>query len=89
MMTALRLFLPTAGITLSTRESAKFRMAVLPLGVTRMSAGVSTSVGGHGGSGSTAQFEIADTRDVPTVKADLLAAGYQPVMHDWSRALTG
>ncbi len=89
MMTALRLFLPTAGITISTRESARFRMSVLPLGVTRMSAGVSTSVGGHGGNGSTAQFEIADTRDVLTVKADLLAAGFQPVMHDWSRALTG
>jgi 2-iminoacetate synthase len=88
MLTALRLFLPTVGITLSTRESAKFRMSVLPLGVTRMSAGVSTSVGGHGSSGSTAQFEIADTRDVPTVRSDLLAAGFQPVMHDWSRALT-
>ncbi|MBN1578876.1 MAG: 2-iminoacetate synthase ThiH [Chitinispirillaceae bacterium] len=89
MMTALRCFLPTVGITISTRESAKFRMSLLPLGVTRISAGVSTSVGGHGSAGSTAQFEIADTRDVPSVKADLLAAGFQPVMHDWSRALTG
>jgi 2-iminoacetate synthase len=88
ILTALRLFLPSAGITISTRESAKLRMSVLPLGVTRMSAGVSTSVGGHGGSDSTAQFEIADTRDVPTVKTELLAAGFQPVMHDWNRALT-
>ena len=88
MLTAVRLFLPTVGITLSTREPAKFRMSVLPLGVTRMSAGVSTSVGGHGGGDSTAQFEIADTRNVPTVRADLLTAGFQPVMHDWSRSLT-
>lgn len=88
MMTAMRLFLPTVGITISTRESSSFRTAVLPMGVTRMSAGVSTSVGGHSGCDSTPQFEIADTRDVPAICSDLLAAGYQPVMHDWSRALT-
>ncbi len=85
---ALRIFLPKAGITLSTREKPDFRTALLPLGVTRMSAGVSTSVGGHGTNPSTAQFEIADGRDVPTIKSDLLAAGFQPVMHDWNRALT-
>jgi 2-iminoacetate synthase len=88
MMTAVRLFLPKAGITLSTRESASFRMSVLPLGVTRMSAGVSTSVGGHSGEASTPQFEIADSRDVPAIRTDLLAAGFQPVMHDWNFELT-
>ena len=87
MLTAVRCFLPTVGITLSTRESAAFRTAVLPLGITKMSAGVSTSVGGHSGNGSTPQFEIADTRDVPTIYDDLLAAGWQPVMHDWNSAL--
>ena len=88
LLTALRLFLPTAGITLSTRESAAFRMAVLPIGVTRMSAGVSTSVGGHSGNESTPQFEIADSRDVATIKSDLLEAGFQPVTHDWNHVLT-
>lgn len=88
MITAFRLFLPTVGITISTRESAAFRTAILPMGVTKMSAGVSTEVGGHSGEGSTAQFEIADTRDVATMRADLLSAGYQPVMHDWSSQLT-
>lgn len=88
MITAFRLFLPTVGITISTRESAAFRAAVLPMGVTKMSAGVSTEVGGHSGEGSTAQFEIADTRGVAAIKADLLAAGYQAVMHDWSSQLT-
>jgi len=89
MMTAFRIFMPYAGITLSTRESAKFRMSILPLGITRISAGVSVSVGGHGGNGSTPQFEIADKRDVPEMCSDLIAAGFQPVMHDWNRALTG
>lgn len=82
---ATRLFLPTAGITLSTRENAAFRDACLPLGVTRMSAGVSTAVGGHAAGGcETPQFEISDTRSVEEVKSDLLKRGYQPVMHDWN-----
>lgn len=81
---ALRLFLPAAGITLSTRESARFRNAALPLGVTRLSAGVSTAVGGRTSPGATPQFEIADTRTVSEVKGDLLRLGFQPVMHDWN-----
>jgi len=87
MLIAMRCFLPAASITMSTRESAAFRMSVLPLGVTRMSAGVSTSVGGHSGTDSTPQFEIADSRDVATICTDLLAAGFQPVLHDWNKAL--
>ncbi len=46
-ITALRLFLPRLGITLSTRESARLREDLLPLGITRMSAGSTTRVGGH------------------------------------------
>ena len=82
---ATRLFLPTAGITLSTRECAAFRDACLPLGVTRMSAGVSTAVGGHTAEGNeTPQFEISDTRSVDEVRSGLLRRGFQPVMHDWN-----
>ncbi|MGA2506322.1 MAG: 2-iminoacetate synthase ThiH [Chitinispirillaceae bacterium] len=84
MMVAARLFLPFAGITLSTRESASFRNAALRLGVTRMSAGVSTAVGGRTSPEATPQFEIADTRTVDEVKRDLLDRGFQPVMHDWN-----
>lgn len=88
IMMAFRIFLPSVGITISTRESADFRMAILPLGVTRMSAGVSTAVGGHSGNSSTPQFEIADTRDVDTIKRELLKRGFQPVMHDWNFSLS-
>lgn len=45
-MLASRLFLPRAGMTLSTRESAELRRHLLPLGVTKMSAASSTVVGG-------------------------------------------
>ena len=44
---ALRLFLPMSGITVSTRERPDLRDRLIPLGVTKLSAGVSTAVGGH------------------------------------------
>jgi len=86
-MTAFRLFMPSAGITVSTREPAAFRDAILPLGPTKMSAGVSTAVGGGGGRPSDAQFEIADGRSVDEMKKDLLSYGFQPVLIDWNYIL--
>jgi 2-iminoacetate synthase len=43
----LRLFMPRLGITLSTREAGVFRDNLIGLGVTRISAGSTTKVGGH------------------------------------------
>ena len=84
-MAALRLFLPRAGITISTRENARFRDRLLYLGATRFSAASSTGVGGY--SESTAQqsqqFEITDNRNVEEVVAAIIANGYQPVFKDW------
>ncbi|NLG17177.1 MAG: 2-iminoacetate synthase ThiH [Fibrobacter sp.] len=85
IMTATRIFLNSAGITISTRESENFRNSVLPLGITKVSAGTSTAVGGHSGNPSTTQFEIADSRDVSRMRTDLMRMGFQPVMHDWNR----
>jgi len=84
IMTALRLFMPRAGITISTRENAWFRDRLLPLGVTRMSAGSCTAVGGRTDLGeSTGQFEISDERSVPEMVAMLRRSGWQPVYQDW------
>ena len=84
---ALRLFLPRLGITLSTRESAILREHLLPLGITRMSAGSTTSVGGHTlaapGEQDASQFEISDPRNVEEIKSMLVSKGYQPVLKDW------
>jgi len=84
---ALRIFLPRLGISLSTREDSRLRENLLPLGITRMSAGSSTKVGGHtviyDGDSNLPQFEISDTRDVEQIKAMLAAKGYQPVLKDW------
>jgi 2-iminoacetate synthase len=82
-MTALRIFLPRLSITISTREAPAFRDNILPLGVTRMSAGVSTSVGGHAKPGQAGQFEISDPRSVAEIGAMLQSHGYQPVFKDW------
>jgi len=83
-MAAFRVFMPSAGITISTREPADLRDAVLPIAPTKMSAGVSTSVGGDG---ADSQFEIADGRSVEQMRADLLSRGFQPVMVDWNYIL--
>ncbi|MBI9013578.1 MAG: 2-iminoacetate synthase ThiH [Clostridiales bacterium] len=81
---ALKLFLPSVGITLSTRETAAFRDYMLPLGISKMSAGVMTSVGGHGSeSEGDAQFDIADKRSVKEMVSSLKSYGYQPVLKDW------
>jgi 2-iminoacetate synthase len=86
-MTALRIFLPRAGLTISTRESAAFRDRILPLGATRYSAGSSTGVGGYTEIKveQTPQFEITDDRSVEEVAAAIVACGYQPVYKDWDR----
>ncbi len=89
IIAAFRLIFPHMGITVSTRESQQFRNGILPIAVTKMSAGVSTAVGAHSDDPSTTQFEIADNRSVDEMKKDLLARGFQPVVHDWSATLTG
>ncbi len=84
ILLALKLYLPSVGINLSTRESRTFRDNVLALGVSKMSAGVSTSVGGHSDTDQgDQQFEISDNRSVEEMKTMLLNKGYQPVFKDW------
>jgi len=52
LICALRLTFPQVGIVLSTRESASLRDALIPLGVTMMSAGSHTEPGGYTRQGS-------------------------------------
>lgn len=51
LVTALRLFLPDVGLVLSTREPARLRDGLAPLGITLMSAGSHTEPGGYTGAG--------------------------------------
>jgi len=84
IITALKLFLPYFGTNISTREDYDFRKNMLNIGISKMSAGVSTSVGGHSSDEeSTEQFEISDKSDVGTVENMIIESGYQPVYKDW------
>jgi 2-iminoacetate synthase len=51
LICAFRLFLPDAGLVLSTREPARLRDGLIPLGITLMSAGSHTEPGGYTGAG--------------------------------------
>jgi len=51
LLCALRLFLPDAGLVLSTREPAALRDGLIPLGITMISAGSHTEPGGYTGAG--------------------------------------
>ncbi|MCX7842507.1 MAG: 2-iminoacetate synthase ThiH [Clostridia bacterium] len=84
IMLAMRLFMPRAGITISTRERAEFRDNLIGLGVTRMSAGSTTVVGGYTQEEkSGGQFDISDGRSVEEMKRMIYGKGYQPVFKDW------
>jgi len=86
LLCALRLLLPDVGISLSTREPAELRDAMVPLGVTHMSAGSHTEPGGYASeSDAEPQFEISDARSPAAVAEALRAAGYDPAWKDWQR----
>jgi 2-iminoacetate synthase len=82
-----RLLFPRVGINLSTRESAAFRDRAVSFGVTKISAGSSTAVGGYADTGhraeSKCQFEINDERPVNAIKTMLERQGFDPVFTDW------
>lgn len=83
-ITAFRLFLPRSGITLSTREPEELRDNLIYLGVTKMSAGASTEVGGYSNCDSgQAQFDISDERSLEEIQQMIKSKGYQPVLKDW------
>ncbi|MBC2576637.1 2-iminoacetate synthase ThiH [Peptostreptococcus canis] len=84
---AYRIFLPFSNITISTRESAKFRDNVIKIAATKISAGVSTGIGSHSDeveeSRGDEQFEISDIRTVDEVFYSIKNKGLQPVMSDY------
>lgn len=86
IMCAYRLFMPFAGMTISTRERADFRNHVVGMAATKISAGVSTGIGSHSEEVEEQgdnQFEIADSRNVAEVTQAIKEQGLQPVMNDY------
>ena len=85
VMCAYRIFMPFAGLTISTRERAGFRDNVVGMCATKISAGVSTGIGSHTEEESKGdnQFEISDDRTLDEVCAAIRNKGLQPVLNDY------
>jgi 2-iminoacetate synthase len=67
---ALRTTFPQLGIVLSTRESPDFRDALMPIGVTMMSAGSRTEPGGYTGQGTQSLHLTVKGRAAATTGGD-------------------
>ena len=91
ILCAYRIFLPFAGITVSSRESASFRNGIVKIAATKISAGVSTGIGDHENKyegthlddTGDEQFEINDNRSLKKMYDDIGDEGLQPVLNDY------
>ena len=86
MVFAIRIVLPDVPLLLSTRERPEFRDGMAGLGISKMSAGSRTTVGGYGGEAeptTEAQFQVSDKRSVPDICAMLRNRGLEPVFKNW------
>lgn len=82
IVAVLRIAVPYTGMIVSTRESKKTREKVLQLGVTQLSGGSRTSVGGYAEEekeeDNSAQFEVDDKRSLDEIVNWLLKLGFIP-----------
>ena len=84
IITAYRLFMPFASITISSRECARFRDNIIKIAATKISAGVDVGIGGHSGEArGDEQFEIDDGRTVEEIYNMILSENLQPVMSEY------
>lgn len=88
LICAYRIFNEEVELSLSTRESEKFRNNIIKLGITSMSAGSKTNPGGYAVEPqSLEQFEIDDARSPKEIIEMIKQQGYEPVWKDWDAAL--
>ena len=81
IVAVLRVAVPYTGMIISTRESARMRAQLLACGVSQISGGSRTSVGGYTTEerhDETAQFDVSDTRPLDEVVRWLLETGHIP-----------
>ena len=82
IVAVLRIAVPYTGLIISTRESQEARRRVLALGVSQISGGSRTSVGGYvkeeTKEENSAQFDVSDNRTLDEVVNWLLELGYIP-----------
>lgn len=82
LVACIRIAVPYTGMIISTRESQKCRERVLHLGVSQISGGSKTSVGGYAEpepeEDKSEQFEVSDTRTLDEIVKWLMELGYFP-----------
>lgn len=82
IVACIRIAVPYTGMIVSTRESQKSRERVLHLGISQISGGSKTSVGGYAEpspeDSDSAQFDVSDTRTLDEVVKWLMELGYIP-----------
>ncbi|MEF9941637.1 MAG: [FeFe] hydrogenase H-cluster radical SAM maturase HydG [Lachnospiraceae bacterium] len=82
IVACIRISVPYTGMIISTRESQKCRERVLHLGVSQISGGSKTSVGGYAEpeppEDNSAQFDVSDTRTLDEIVKWLMEQGYLP-----------
>jgi 2-iminoacetate synthase len=82
LVTVIRLSVPYVGIILSTRETKEMREELISYGVSQVSAGSKTDVGGYHDEDeedvAPDQFELSDERSVREVNKDLIEKGFIP-----------
>ena len=83
IVACIRISVPYTGMIISTRESKKCRERVLDLGISQISGGSKTSVGGYAhpeneSEEETAQFDVEDRRTLDEVIKWLMELGYVP-----------
>lgn len=75
----IRLAVPFTGMILSTRENHDMRQKLLQAGISQLSAGSSTEVGGYTKrTQSNPQFVVNDDRDACAIISELMDDGYIP-----------
>lgn len=84
IIACIRIAVPYTGMIISTRENQSCRDRVLGLGVSQISGGSRTSVGGYAGYDAderphdTEQFDVSDQRSLDEVVKWLIDLGYIP-----------
>ena len=83
LIAIIRLAVPYTGMIISTREDANIRNECLELGISQLSGGSCTGVGGYCDENNTVskqpkQFEVNDERPLDKVMYDIAEAGHLP-----------
>ena len=82
IIACIRIAVPYTGMIISTRESKECREKVLPLGISQISGGSRTSVGGYyepeAEDDNSEQFDVSDKRTLDEVVRWLMQLGYIP-----------